>query len=74
MVINCIGANYETRNFSFNDVHVEGPRLIARLARECGVKKLIHFSSLNASPDPQKVFQKSKFLTSKVRNKMFILF
>lgn len=65
IVINCIGANYETRNFKYNDVHVEGPRLIARIARECGVEKLIHFSALNASPNPQKIFQQSKFLTSK---------
>lgn len=70
LVINCIGANYETRNFSFNDVHVEGPRLIAKIARECGVQKLIHFSSLNASPDPQKIFQKSRFLISKVRENL----
>lgn len=66
LVINCIGANYETRNFSFNDVHVDGPRLIARIARECGVEKLIHFSSLNASPDPQTIFKQSQFLISKV--------
>lgn len=66
IVINCIGTNYETRNFKYNDVHVEGPRLIARVARECGVEKLIHFSALNASPNPQKIFQQSKFLTSKV--------
>lgn len=65
IVINCIGTNYETRNFKYNDVHVEGPRLIARVARECGVEKLIHFSALNASPNPQKIFQQSKFLASK---------
>jgi NADH dehydrogenase (ubiquinone) 1 alpha subcomplex subunit 9 len=66
LVINCIGTNYETRNFNYNDVHVDAPRLIAKIARECGVQKLIHFSALNASPDPQEIFNKSRFLMSKV--------
>ncbi|XP_029644047.1 NADH dehydrogenase [ubiquinone] 1 alpha subcomplex subunit 9, mitochondrial [Octopus sinensis] len=67
VVINMVGRDWETRNFKFNDVHVDGARRIARLARECGVERLIHFSSLNASPDPQKIFMKtgSEFLKSK---------
>lgn len=55
------------RNFSFNEVHVNGPRRLARIAHECGVEKFIHFSALNASPRPQKIFLKpSQFLISKV--------
>lgn len=56
------------RNYDFNGVHVEGARLIARLARESCVEKLIHFSALNASPTPQPIYSKegSKFLRSKV--------
>ena len=56
------------RNYNFNAVHVDGARLIARLARESGVQKLIHFSALNASPTPQPIYDKSgsKFLRSKV--------
>lgn len=72
LVINCIGTNYETRNFSFNDVNVEGPRLIAKIARECGVEKLIHFSSLNASPQPQKIFQESRFLKTKYEGELAV--
>lgn len=30
VVINLIGRDYETKNFKYNDVHVEGPRRIAR--------------------------------------------
>lgn len=67
VVINCIGSDYETGNFSFDDVHVEGPRLLAKIAKECGVQKFIHFSALNVSPNPQKIFfQPSKYLISKV--------
>lgn len=66
IVINCIGTNYETSNFSYRDVHVEGARLIAKIAKECNVEKLIHFSSLNASPSPSKIFLRpSTFLTTK---------
>ena len=49
-------------------MHVEGPRRIARAAKEMGVEKLIHISSLNASPNPQAVLKRdgSDFLKSKV--------
>lgn len=67
VVINCVGKQSETRNFSFDDVHVEGPRRMARIAREIGVKKFIHLSSLNASPNPTPICLKngSQFLKSK---------
>ncbi|KAK7098176.1 NADH dehydrogenase [ubiquinone] 1 alpha subcomplex subunit 9, mitochondrial-like isoform X2 [Littorina saxatilis] len=67
VVINLVGREWETRNYDFDAVHVEGARRIARLARESGVEKLIHFSSLNASPTPQPIYSKegSKFLRSK---------
>lgn len=67
VVVNCIGKMNETRNFSFEEVHVEGPRRMARIARELGVKKFIHVSAMNASPDPPRVVLKkgSQFLRSK---------
>lgn len=67
VVINLIGREWETKNYDFDAVHVKGARQIARLARESGVEKLIHFSSLNASPKPQPIWNKqgSKFLRSK---------
>ncbi|GAB1601726.1 NADH dehydrogenase [ubiquinone] 1 alpha subcomplex subunit 9, mitochondrial-like [Argonauta hians] len=74
VVINAVGRDWETRNFSFNDVHVDGARRIARLARECGVERLIHVSSLNASPDPQKIYMKSgsEFLKSKYEGELAV--
>ena len=53
VVINLIGREYETRNFKFADVNLEGPKMLARLARECGVKDFIHISSLNAREKPK---------------------
>jgi len=52
VVINLVGRDWETMNFKFKDVHVTGARTIAKRARECGVKRLIHVSSLNCE-DPQ---------------------
>ncbi|XP_034941122.1 NADH dehydrogenase [ubiquinone] 1 alpha subcomplex subunit 9, mitochondrial [Chelonus insularis] len=56
VVINLIGRDWETKNFSFNDVHVEGARRLARLCREANVERFIHVSHLNASPDPEPIF------------------
>lgn len=57
VVINLMGRDWETRNFSFHDVNVTGARTIARIARESGVKRLIHFSALNCeSPEVNSAF------------------
>uniref|UniRef100_A0A7R9EYU0 NADH dehydrogenase [ubiquinone] 1 alpha subcomplex subunit 9, mitochondrial n=1 Tax=Timema bartmani TaxID=61472 RepID=A0A7R9EYU0_9NEOP len=53
VVINLVGREWETKNFTFADVHIDGARRLARLAREAGVEKFIHVSSLNADPNPQ---------------------
>lgn len=52
VVINLVGRDWETKNFKFNDVHVEGAKRIARISREMGVKRLIHVSALNVDPLP----------------------
>jgi len=56
VVVNCIGREYETRNFKFKDVNVTGPATLARIAREMGVKRFIHISSINASDKPAWLF------------------
>ncbi|XP_055383590.1 NADH dehydrogenase [ubiquinone] 1 alpha subcomplex subunit 9, mitochondrial [Condylostylus longicornis] len=52
VVINLVGRDFETKNFKFNDVHVDGARRIARICKEMGVERLIHVSALNADPYP----------------------
>ena len=56
------------RNYTFDGVHVEGAQRLARIARECGVKKFIHMSHLNAQPHPVSKYVKggSQYLRSKV--------
>lgn len=67
VVINLIGRDYETKNFSFDCVHVEGARILARIAKEEGVETFIHVSALNACEKPKSYFIKggSNFLKSK---------
>lgn len=67
VVVNLVGQQWETKNFSFNDVHVDGARLIAKCARECGVERLIHLSAMNVTPNPEPIVYKggSQWLRSK---------
>lgn len=73
MVVNCIGTDYETSNFSYHDVNVQGARNIAKMCREAGVSKLVHFSALNASLNPQKIyFKQSEYLRSKYMGELAV--
>ncbi|XP_041972748.1 NADH dehydrogenase [ubiquinone] 1 alpha subcomplex subunit 9, mitochondrial [Aricia agestis] len=58
VVINLIGRDYETKNFKYMDVHVDGARRLARICREQGVERLIHLSYLNAEEHPTPLVMK----------------
>merc|ERR1711976_64472 len=75
VVVNCIGRDWETRNFSYEEVHVNGPRRMARAARELGVEKFIHTSHIGASPDPTPCLMKkgSQFLRSKYEGELAVM-
>ena len=51
LVINLIGADSETWNYSFEEVHVDIPTRLARISKEHGVQRFLHFSALGASAD-----------------------
>lgn len=61
VVINLMGKHYETPNYKFHDVHVDGTRRIAETAREEGVEHFVHVSTVI----PLKKC-KSKWLESKI--------
>ncbi|KAH6569704.1 hypothetical protein BASA50_009699 [Batrachochytrium salamandrivorans] len=65
VVYNLIGRDYETKNFNFEQVHVEGARKLARIAKENNVPKFIHVSALNASEDSPSEFLRTKALGEK---------
>lgn len=77
VIINMIGKHYETKhlvptrradgnlcrvNYDFNEVHVEIPRKIARLAKKNGVKSFIHVSALAADLESSSKWCQSKAL------------
>ena len=75
IVINLIGKHYETKhvvphrmidgkpsrvNFTFDEVHSDVPRRIARMAAQAGVKSFIHMSALAADPTASSAWSRSK--------------
>lgn len=61
IVVNLIGATYETRNFSFDDVHAAWPAHLARLAKESPLlERFIHFSDIGADADHASARMRSK--------------
>jgi len=67
IVINLVGRQWETKNFKYEDVNIEGPATLARISKEMGVKKFVHISSINAKETPDKCFLPggSRFLRTK---------
>ncbi len=60
IVINLIGALYETGTWSFETVHVDAPSRIARLAKEAGVGRLVHISALGADANAESAYARTK--------------
>src|ERR1700757_1391127 len=50
VVVNLVGALAESRNASFQALHTEGPKPIARLPAAAGVVRLVHISAIGADP------------------------
>ena len=67
VVINATGREYETLNFKFKDINVTGPALLAKCAREMGVKRFIHLSSINASDNPEVILHQTINLDLKIK-------
>ncbi|KAI8978804.1 NADH dehydrogenase [Trametes punicea] len=60
IVYNLVGRDYETKNFSYEDVHVRGAGAIASIAAQAGVDRFVHVSHLNAAHDSPSAFYRSK--------------
>ncbi|XP_078712771.1 NADH dehydrogenase [ubiquinone] 1 alpha subcomplex subunit 9, mitochondrial [Lampetra fluviatilis] len=71
VVINICGQGWETRNNSFDDVHVVAARDIALAAKEAGVPKLIHVSHLNADIRSASKYLRTKCLGEKAVREAF---
>jgi NADH dehydrogenase (ubiquinone) 1 alpha subcomplex subunit 9 len=60
VVYNLIGREYPTKNFTLEDVHVEGTERIAEAVAKYDVDRYIHVSSYNADPASHSEFFSTK--------------
>lgn len=60
VVINLLGSHLETTNYSYHDTHVNCAYRIAKIAREAGVERFIHFSALGADLESPSRYFRSK--------------
>lgn len=59
-VVNSVGVLTSDGRQSFRAIHVEGPRAIAKAAREAGVEHLVHISAIGADPKSRSSYARSK--------------
>ncbi|KAK3486521.1 NADH-ubiquinone oxidoreductase 40 kDa subunit, mitochondrial [Neurospora hispaniola] len=67
VVYNLIGRDYPTKNFSFEDVHIEGAERIAEAVAKYDVDRFIHVSSYNADPNSE-----CEFFATKARGEQVV--
>jgi len=60
VVVNLVGQECATMNFSYDEAHVEGARSIAKAAKAAGCERFIHVSAMSARADSASGFSKSK--------------
>ncbi|EFA77105.1 NADH dehydrogenase 1 alpha subcomplex subunit 9 [Heterostelium album PN500] len=65
IVINMISRNYETRNFSFEDVNIDAATKIAKLSKSLDIEKYVHVSALNASEESASKWSRTKAVGEK---------
>ena len=71
MVYNLVGRDYPTKNFSLEDVHVEGTERIADAVAKYDVDRFVHVSSYNAAPDSPSEFFRTKARGEEVARAIF---
>ncbi|CAL8108964.1 unnamed protein product [Calicophoron daubneyi] len=74
VVINLIGKESHTRNFTLEQVHVDGAARIAKISREMDVDRFVHISALCQNPNPPKYVRgPSRFMMSKAAGEKEVL-
>lgn len=62
IVFNLIGRDYETKNYTYENVHIEGARRIAEAVKKYNVSRFIHVSSHSADINSPSRFYQTKAL------------
>ncbi|KAK6460731.1 hypothetical protein DFJ63DRAFT_320863 [Scheffersomyces coipomensis] len=66
IVFNCIGVDYNTKNFSMADVNIGLTERITQAVKDAGVPRYVHVSSYNANPDSNSIFYATKGLGEQI--------
>ncbi len=61
VVINLIGAQVPTMNFSLHDANLKIARLVARVAKERGIEQYLHVSDIRADPNSPSEYARLKW-------------
>lgn len=60
VVINAMGQQHKSFNFTVEEANVDGARAVAKAAKEAGIERFIHISAVGASADSSSDWAKSK--------------
>ena len=60
VVINLVGALYESGRYSFASLHQVGAKTIAEASKAAGVSKLVHVSALGANSKSSSIYAQTK--------------
>jgi NADH dehydrogenase (ubiquinone) 1 alpha subcomplex subunit 9 len=71
VVVNLIGRDHKTKNFSIHDANVKTTYRITKAARDLGVPRLIHMSSILASPDHESEWVRAKYESETIVRDLF---
>ncbi|KAG9251691.1 uncharacterized protein F5Z01DRAFT_662673 [Emericellopsis atlantica] len=71
VVYNLVGRDYPTKNFTLEDVHVEGTERIAEAVAKYDVDRFIHVSSHSANPNSSSEFYATKGRGEQVARNIF---
>ncbi|KAK3072708.1 Protein-lysine N-methyltransferase efm5 [Teratosphaeriaceae sp. CCFEE 6253] len=71
IVFNLVGRDYETKNFDFDAVHVEGTRRIADAVAKYDIDRFIQVSSHSADPNSPSKFYRTKYQGEQVAKQIF---
>lgn len=66
IVFNCIGTDYNTKNFTMADVNIGITERIAQAVKDAGVARYVHVSSYNADKESKSIFYATKGLGEEV--------
>jgi len=70
VVINLIGCDWDTRNYSIEEGNIETAERIARISAQAGIERFIHMSALNCDQPSEGLYQRggSRFLKAKLES------